>query len=264
MPLLVFAAVAFDSASRRNWSASAVAAALAVALYVTYVPYLNWIRSDVRLETADVVLGLPLAWLGGAAAIAVASGKVSLRLPGRRVAATSVVLLVAAMPAAALAHDPGQGEETSNARVTATAAGPRAQLHVDVAESPRGCGDLEPRRAVARRAGEVTSGPLRRTARCTYRGSVALPARGRWFVYAEFRRGRDRLETWVPVIAGTASPRTELRSLYVPPSVSSPLVKTLSGIAMYGVFLAIALRIGSLYRREAARRLAGSRAAGAA
>jgi hypothetical protein len=248
LPLLVVPAAALDLSRRQPLLVQA--AALVAALFLAYVPYLNWIRSDLFLEPADVAVGLPLAWAGAAAGLALASG----RLPSRRrprgaaraVSAAAALALV--WPGSATAHDPGQGAELTTAAVRAGVDGERATLTVAPASH---CPDLAPARLVARRAGETLTAPLVEARRCRFEGSIELPERGRWFVYAELDHGGAAVETWLPVerVAG-AVVSDDARSVYRPPDVDDPPIKTVAGILIYAVLVAALVAIAIVYRRR--------------
>ncbi|MFC4003031.1 hypothetical protein ACFS2C_13735 [Prauserella oleivorans] len=49
-----------------------------------------------------------------------------------------------------------------------------------------------------------------------FAGSIVLPSRGLWFVYAELRTGDTVAETWLPVRQDEASDIVARRSVYLP------------------------------------------------
>jgi hypothetical protein len=249
LPLVIIPAAAVDLSRRLPLLARA--SLLVAALFLAYVPYLNWIRSDLFLEPADVAAGLPLAWVGSAAALALASRQLPSRprrTGGARTSAAAAAALALALPASAAAHDPGQGAELTTASVRASVEAGRATL----AAVPAGhCGDLAPARLVARRAGETLTAPLVEEGRCRFGGSIGLSERGRWFVYAELDHRGDAVETWLPVDREAGEVVSDdARSLYRPPAVKDPAIKTVLGILIYAVLIAALVAIAILYRRR--------------
>jgi hypothetical protein len=132
---------------------------------------------------------------------------------------TSILLLavaaVALSPARATAHDPGQGRAVTPVTLTGASDG-RGTLTVTAEVGDGGCAALTPRRVVARRAGRTVAGTLAGTGRCRYAGTVAVPAAGRWFLYAELRQQGRAAEAWLPVDAGRTGRVVERRELYRP------------------------------------------------
>lgn len=246
LPLLVAPALVLDLSDRRLPLAAA-ALSFATALYLVYVPYLNWAKSGVYLDSADVLLGLPLAVLGSAVALWLTAP----RAPGRRGLVAAVGLAVLLVPAAAgLGHDPGQGEELGTARVRASVAQGSALLEVRPNRKEL-CPALEPVAVVGRRAGEEIRAPLETAAPCQFQGQLELPERGRWFVYAELSSDGRAVETWLPVHTESAEPVADrARSLYLPPSAEDTPLKLASGILIYGVFAAALLALPVLFRRR--------------
>lgn len=248
LPLLVIPALTLDVAARRVPRLVA-ASAFVLSLYVAYVPYLNWVKSDLHLDAADVVTGLPIAFAGVLVALWLTSPPRAARGgPSPRVAAVALVVLLAAVPSAG-AHDPGQGEEIATASVLARAEGERAKLEVDLSDSGH-CDDLAPRQLVARRAGETLSAPLRISGPCRFAGEMTLPDRGRWFLYAELNHDGDVVETWLPVHADGAETVSDgARSVYSPPKVTESPLKAAGGVAIYGILLGTVVGVPVLYRR---------------
>ena len=249
VPLLVLPAAVLDLAAPRL-PRPLVAAAFALALYIVYVPYLNWVKNGVYVELSDVASGLPLAAVGSFIALALTAGTPrDRRLRRRPPVATAAVLVCLALPSPGLAHDPGQGDELARARIRVSAVNDRARLAVDLSGSSH-CDDLTPGRVVARRAGETTRGPLRDAGTCGFVGEVALPDRGRWFVYAEFEHAGRAAETWLAVHADGGETVTDpSRSVYEPPAVSDPPVKVLAGVLIYAILLGTMAGIPIAYRR---------------
>lgn len=153
-------------------------------------------------------------------------------------AAVSVgVLLGSARPAAA--HDPGQGVPLARADLVGTSDGHGAlTLALDL---PGGCDQTTPQELVARRAGRTISGPLVAAGGCRYAGSLRVPTGGRWFVYAELRRGGQDAEVWLPMEADEPERQSATRELYAPARVgrATRAVEIGTGAAIYALGLAL-------------------------
>lgn len=241
LPLLIGPAIAVDLAARRRWHPAVTAAAFTVALHLLYVPVRNLLGDGVRFDTADVLLGAPLTWLACFVVFSVAADERAPRTGRPRHAArtaAAAVMIVLASVSAASAHDPGQGEDAGTVALTVEV---RDSEAVVSAEIPRAaCAATEPVAIVARRAGETQRGSLRKSG-CRLRGTVALPRRGRWFVYAVMRRGGRTIESWVPVSTGRGDERVSERGryAYTPRATSAGTVKTVGGLVLYGAMLAL-------------------------
>ena len=255
LPLIVAPAVVLDLAVARRGSPLATSALFATVLHLAYVPARNLLGSGVRFDVADVALGLPLTWLSVLAVLTVAT-RTSPRLRRRSAAAATAVLLLSAAPAA-LAHDPGQGDDAGNVAI---------EVRVDEqrraavsALLPRSlCPDATARAVVARRAGEVVRGPLAKEG-CRVRGSLALPSRGRWFVYVELARGGRIVESWLPIDVGSGESVAYERDRYAyfPPERSAGPLKTIVGALLYIAMLALLYGTLLLVRSAAEPRPAG-------
>jgi hypothetical protein len=248
VPLLVVPAIALDLTADRV-RRPLVAAALTTSLFAAYLPYLNWIKSDLFLDLGDVLVGLPLAFLGSLLALTLTSPPQarSPRIGGLAGAAAALLLL---LPGSALGHDPGQGDELTTASVTARTTGETGSLTVDLSGSGH-CTDLAPVRLTARRAGDTVTAPLERRGECGFAGSVDLPERGRWFLYGELQHREGQLEVWLPVHSGDdATVTDQARSVYEPPAIEDPPLKLVAGLLIYLVLAAILIGIPVLYRRE--------------
>ncbi|MDQ3730191.1 MAG: hypothetical protein M3355_11465 [Actinomycetota bacterium] len=250
VPLLIAPALAFDLIRQAALLVRSIV--ITIVVFATYVPYLNWVRSDLFLDAGDVMVGLPLAILGAVAGLALTGGGGHPPANSRIARAVgAALLLLALLPGRVLGHDPGQGEELTTASITANTAGTEATLEVTPASH---CEDLEPSGLTARRAGEAVTAELTARDECEFVGSIVLPERGRWFLYAELRHEGETLETWVPANAGdTGIVREEDRSVYFPPEVSDPPAKLVAGILVYTVLAAILFVIPSLFRRTTQR-----------
>ncbi len=95
---------------------------------------------------------------------------------------------------------------------------------------------------------------------CRYRGSLSVPQRGRWFVYAELRdasRPEERPESWLLVRSGVGERRfaEARRSLYLPNRSPSTTAKSISTVAMYLIVAALVGGVVVLFRRQPPARL---------
>ncbi len=247
LPLLALPALAFDLSRRLRLVAQA--ALLTLVLYAIYLPYLNWIKSDLFLEVGDVALGMPLALLGSAAALLITAPRFPASPRGvPRQAVVTAVLMLLLLPGTATAHDPGQGDELTTGTLSAAVDGDQATLSISPASH---CPDLEPRRLVARRAELTETASLRIVDTCEFSGRITLPERGRWFLYAEFLHEDEPVETWIAAAAGgTETITDEGRSIYAPPKLDDSPLKLASGVVIYvGLALTLVL-IPVVYRRR--------------
>ena len=170
-------------------------------------------------------------------------------IPVRRVAVAAAVLAVLALPGSALAHDPGQGDDAGTADVTVSLEGDQATLTAELA--PRPCARTTPSSVVARRGGETRRAPLEQSG-CRFEGSIVLPERGRWFVYAEMHREGRPIETWLPITAGSGPHRVaeEGRYVYFPPEQPGGSVQLVAGAVLYFGMLALFVAAFALIRRS--------------
>ena len=237
LPLLVVPAVVLDLAVARRWSPLATSALFAAALHIVYVPGRNLLGDGVRFDVADVALGLPLTWLAVLSVLSLLA-RTPLPLPRRLTAAATVALLLSAAPAA-LAHDPGQGEDAGTVALEVRVDEQRRAAVSALLPRPL-CRGATPSAVVARRAGEVVRGPLAKNG-CRIRGSLTLPSRGRWFVYVELARGGRTVESWLPVDVGSGASVAdeEDRYAYFPPERSAGPVKTIVGALLYLAMLVL-------------------------
>lgn len=262
VPALLIPALVLDWAARRRLAAPAAAALFAASLFAVYVPYLDLLKNDIFLGLSEVLLGLPAAFLAALVGLSAAGwdGSRGIRGSGAGVARVSLLGLgcLAALTFAppAKAHDPGQGEQLTTAALTASSLGERAGLDVNLANS-RHCRDIRPLRLVARRAGDAVTAGLSADGRCRFSGEVDLPARGRWFLYAELDHDGETVETWLPVHSGAEETVSAARSVYVPPSPDGSPLKWVSGGITYLVVLALVFAISRLYRAATGSVLAG-------
>ncbi|MGI8513519.1 MAG: hypothetical protein ACR2NH_12925 [Solirubrobacteraceae bacterium] len=253
LPLLVFPALALDLARARSLGVNAQTALFVVVLYAVYVPVRNFLGDGVSIDALDIAFGLPLALVAvrGVFQIADTRRKTSRQTsPALAAVGTSLVLLLVGAPVA-LAHDPGQGDPAGAARLEVTARGDVAQLNgawlaPSCRRQPIG-GEV-----VARRGGQERRARLRLQG-CSFTGSVALPSRGRWFVYMDLRDGERHVESWLPVHNTADGERvTEPRRYaYEPRKADSSLVKYFSGALLYAGMVALLLTTIAVLRRVA-------------
>lgn len=253
LPLIVLPALVLDLGSRRGWPPILVAFGFTVALHLAYVPVRNVLGDGVRFDTEDVVLGGLLTLAATSAVFAVVAGRT---MQGVHVAAAAMLCITIApwiTPQPASAHDPGQGEDAGTVGLDVWVRDGRATL---VGQVPgASCSRTEAVAVVARRGGEELRGPLRKQG-CSVTGTLTLPTRGRWFLYAELRRGRDAVEAWLPVSVedGRGRASADDRYAYIPPQRSASIFKLLVGIVLYAGMLALlyaTLRLIQAGRRDA-------------
>lgn len=239
LPLLVIPALALDLAWARRAPITVHAAGYVAALLLAYVPTVNWLGEGVELTGTDVVLGLPLALVLASLVFAAVFGGQRPQAPSIATALGAGVTLALVLPASALAHDPGQGDDAGTLAMTVTAAD-RA-IVLDALAPPRLCRALDGSgQLVARRAGMSARAALGRSG-CRYRGRLSVPQRGRWFVYAELARGGETVEAWLPVKTGEGPQRTDdpRRYAYIATQSDSSAVKLVAGTTLYVLMLAL-------------------------
>jgi hypothetical protein len=253
VPPVLVAAVAFDVARRRGLPPLARAPIVAVAIYAAYVPAIA-MGTPARITGADVAVGLPIAAFAALLAMALVQVRPPRRPPTLAAAAAITVAVLALLPTTALAHDPGQGTEVGQARLTAVQSGLVSSVTGRL-EGGAACDRLADARLVARRGGAQVTAPLRQTDPCQVRGTIRLPSPGRWFVYVDLQSGGRPLEAWIPVQASPAANARFVRtaSLYVPPTLSGSPVETVAAVALYGLDLLVVLAVALTVRRAGYR-----------
>ena len=252
--LLIVPALALDWAWARGWSSAGRTLAFVAALFGAYVPTRNWLGSGIELDALDVLLGLPLAYAGAYPFIALAGGARPALPNAKAGAATAALALSLVLPAAALGHDPGQGDDAGAARLTVESA--RSSISAAGSLNRRSCTNLRPGRLVARRAGVEETAPLR-LAGCRFAGRVQVEGRGRWFVYAELHEAGRRIEVWLPVHVGLGGERVsdDERFAYVPPGRSTKAGELIGGAVLYAGMLALLISALVLLRPARPARL---------
>jgi hypothetical protein len=249
VPVIVPALAVADVARRRGWSVAARSWGFVVALFAVYVPYLRVVSGGVSPSTTDALLGIVIAAIAVAAVIIVFDPTASRRLPIRSAtvlaALTTVVVVGVSIPGPALAHDPGQGDELSAVTLVATVTGDRVDVRVDFDVPAEG---MEPERIVARRAGRLVTGPLGADGD-DWSGRVDLDDPGRWFVYVEARAGEDRVEAWIPVMAGDDGAVSKSADLYLVVAADGPTgAQVVVGGVLVVLSFAIVVRIAATVR----------------
>jgi hypothetical protein len=260
VPLLVAPALALDFAARRCWPPVAQAAAFAFVLYLTYVPVRNWLGDGVLIDAGDVAAGLPIAFAAVWAVLTV--GSRGLPLPGRRAAsaaAAALLLIGLSGPQPARAHDPGQGRDAGRLALTVKARDRAIALAGRAGRAE--CRGLTARGMVARRGGRTVRAPLVLRG-CRFDGRLAVPERGRWFVYAELRRDGREIESWLPIEAGDGVRRSGDASRYAYEPRDSPAGagQVIAGALLYAGMAGLLVAVLALVRPApagAARRSAG-------
>ena len=248
IPLIVVPALVFDATARWRWPRIIRAVLYTLAVYLSYVPYLNFLLNGVFINGIDVIIGLPLAaalsWL-----ILVLVEKPRLTLRPVPAALSVLIGLFLLLPGHALAHDPGQGNPIGTMQLTATVQNTSAVLTGTVLE--RGlCDQLELRGLQARRAGKVIMMPLYRTGACQFTGTIQLSERGNWFLYAELVRGSQHVEAWLPIHAGeTGTQFTKPAPLYEVEATSGSALEVTSSIVLYVFIVALLVTVFFVYRR---------------
>lgn len=251
LPLLVVPAALADWLRQRGAAPPLIGIAYASALYLVYVPAVNWLGEGIRLEAGDVLVSLPVSVLGAAGAFSVVLSVGRRRTPRPALAASLVLALALAAPAAAVAHDPGQGEDRGTMHLTTSAEGRTVTLRARVPAAA--CGEFDDGELVARRAGETLRSPLERYSCSDFAGGLDVSEDGRWFVYAEIERAGETVESWLPLEVGHGAETVtdESRYAYTPPDTSSSPVKVVAGALMYVLMLAFIGAIVMLVRRRA-------------
>ena len=248
LPLLVVPAAVLDVLGRRRTRNVSLAAAYVVALFAVYVPSLNELGEGVYIDAADLLWGAAAAFGGVALALRIVRPERSLGAPAAAQLAAALICVALVIPAPAHAHDPGQGEDAGSATLDARVDGRRVRLDARLLRPD--CGEFAEAAIVARRAGETLRAPMRRDS-CGFRGALRLRERGRWFLYAEFRRNRETVESWLPVKADGRSERfhADRRYAYVAHDRGTSSGQVLAAAVLYAGILAFAVWIVHLARR---------------
>jgi hypothetical protein len=256
IPPLVVPGLVYDLSRRYDLPLPARGALYSGALYATYTPYLNSVLNGVSLSTSDVLLGLPLSAAISALvmyAFEAGSPRPAIRLSSAG-PAVAAGLLLALLPVITFAHDPGQGPKVGNAELTAIQTDGQLSVTGQITD-PDPCNVFAARGLVARRAREEVRGPLEQTGDCTFTGQLALPERGRWFVYLELDQAGEGVEVWLPVISGDGTREFDKESwIYIPPTRKVNAISISAGIVIYAVSAALIAAVVIGFRNTRARR----------
>ena len=246
LPLLLLPAIALDIAAHRRWSPWLAAAWWTVALHAAYVPVRNFLGEGVRFDVADVVVSVGLTWLAAVVVFATAARDVRDRPSGRPAVAYLALAIALLAAPAAIAHDPGQGDDAGTVGLVVAVDRDRARLTATLPASE--CESTEPVEIVARRAGHAARARLvKRT--CTLSGDIQLPERGRWFIYALMRREGRTVESWLPVTRDDGTVTGERRRYaYYASTSSGGLAQIAAGVALYAAMAALILVTFKLVR----------------
>lgn len=206
LPLAILGLAAWDLPLRSRIERAAAAA--------TTMSWLAWLASTADLASPTPDALLPTALTATVVLVVLMVRRISLRTASALTAFVLGGLVLSSNPEPAAAHDPGQGTVVATITLTGTVSGREITM---TASGEEHCDDLQPRNLIARRAGDVVTGPLRQTGTpCTFEGEVAVPADGKWFTYAEFNHDGTTVEAWLPLEAGDDDSTTEARVLYEP------------------------------------------------
>ena len=255
LPLLFIPAVVSDWLLDRDapfWLRGGVHA---VVVFAVYVPYLDFVRGGIQIESGDIVVGLPAAIVASCVAYALVPARpLRIKRPPRGPLLVALMVgCLAVLAAPAAAHDPGQGPKLGKARLDAIVTGNTVVFSGHLLQK---CDTFSPTRMAARRAGLTVYAPLVRVGPCDFRGSMLLRergrSRGRWFVYAELRHfRRSHAETWLLVhVGGGAQHVTKTRWVYRPPArKAASTIKIASSAVMFAVILVLLTLVILLARR---------------
>ena len=246
LPLLVAPALLLDALEGRDLRTPSRAALFVATLIAAYVPVRQWLGNGVSFGLADVVVGGILAWI--AVSVVFAAVERTGTPPRRGTAAAVSALLLLVLPGGASAHDPGQGDNAGSSSLNVVTRDDRIELVGRLRRAA--CRTATAVEIVARRAGVERRAPLTGDG-CSFRGSVDVDGRGRWFVYAGLQDARGDLETWLPVHVGNGGERVAdaSRFVYRPPEGGSSVVKYGGGIGIYG-FMAFLLVVSIRLLRD--------------
>ena len=252
IPPIVVPALVFQLAAQARWPRIVCAALLSLAVYASYVPYLNYMLDGISFTLIDILAGLPLAtatsWLVFAM---LAPSRSRLRPPLMVILLMGIFFMF--VPHRAFAHDPGQGEEVGQAALVVVQGHFTATLTAEVIR-PLPCDHLSPNGVVARRAGQTLRAPLRRIAACRFQGELKLAGRGRWFMYIELVDQGQIREAWLPMMAGESNTRSEkLAPIYITNGSTASWIQIVSGVGLYAIDLVLLVAIVIVFRRAQAR-----------
>ncbi|MTD47429.1 hypothetical protein GKE82_24815 [Conexibacter sp. W3-3-2] len=228
--LMLAPGLAIDLGVRRRWGYARCAGAITLAVVLVVMP-LREIAGGVGLTASDIGPAAAGVYVTSLLALWLADGAPR-RRGGLLTAATALALL---LPGAAYAHDPGQGNPAGTVawRAQTTRQDVTATVRADAL-----CGRT-PARLVARRGGRLIRGSDLR-GDCRRTGRLNLDRAGRWFLYLEIDAPDGRIESWVPVTAGTSRTSAQpLRYAYYPRTPGrASTIKLGAGLLLYSLVAA--------------------------
>jgi len=248
LPLLVMPAAVLDLLTRRGKSILLVAVSYVAALFAVYVPVLDAVGQGVYVDAADVLLGAPMAVAAVAVVLAAVRPAAPLGRARARALGAALTLAVLSLPSSTYAHDPGQGEGAGSATLNAKVDGSHVRLEARLLRPD--CREFRIAAIVARRAGETLRAPMEGR-RCRFSGALRLGERGRWFVYAEFERRGETVESWLPIKTDGGSRRFHeaRRYAYVAEDRGTTASQALAAAGLYAVIVAFMAWTARLARR---------------
>jgi hypothetical protein len=256
IPPLLLPALVFDLMRRFRWSLLIQAGLITLTVYISFVPYLNFVLHGITISLADTLIGFPLAILGSWCVLILLT---SPHPQWRTLRGIIVCLLLMGIlflsPGQALAHDPGQGKEIGTVQMHAVIQQSSVALTGTVKNETL-CHQLLPRTIEARRAGKTVTDHLSWRGACQFQGTLLVSGRGRWFVYAEWLWHQQPVETWLPVeVSGTQAHFGKDASLYLRETTSGSPGEMWSGIILYTIMLILFCSIIWTVRRFSANRI---------
>lgn len=249
LPLAIIGLAAMELPWRSTFERyTAGAAGVAAAAWTSAA--LGW-TSQSPASVGAVALPVLAVWL-----LCLAAARRRSPVLGAAAAALIGIVLVVSPGRPARAHDPGQGKPYAEVRLSAVTDN-AGVTHLVVLPESR-CNEMQPLRAVARRAGREIIGRLAPVGGCRFEGALRLPRGDLWFVYGEFRTsGGGDVETWMPFRTGDRTTVALRRELYRPAGGGDVTGGQIAwGAVLYGVglsLLAAALVLTRARRKPAGR-----------
>lgn len=210
----------------------------AAAVPVAYLPLLGVVPGSDPSAGADIAITLVLGLAAALMVSLIAVRPVPVVPMSAIVAVAALVLLAPPV----WAHDPGQGSLRGEAEWDVVVRDLQVEMAVVVPDELCRRGPLQ---LVARRAGRKIETLARVRAGCTVTGTVVVDEPGRWFFYVE----RGRLESWLPVEAGSTTRTKGRRVVYERPARERGAAQPLAGatlIAVAAALIVLAVRTASI------------------
>ena len=257
IPVIASAGFVYDLTGQRGLALPVRAALFMTTIYFTYALYLNTVLGGVRIKPLDIAYGLPLSILLAWGVLAMLRPRRSMPRVSPATLALLLTMLVALLPLAASAHDPGQGPKVGEAVLTATRDGRVVNVLARIT-TPTDCAAFSARGLVARRARQDVRAELRPAGACRFEGTLELPERGRWFVYVELTGRPGPVEVWLPVTEASGQHTyTKTSWIYIPPKRTANAVALGSGVIIYAISVGLFGLCVVAFRRTRAQRVAG-------